>query len=243
VRVAVTGRTPGLVDRCEVLFSGEPSGSPQRVPALGETCIVSGRLVEVPDSQRVEIATESGFRQTVATGFGRAAAAGSRPGAAPLECGFRTFLRTDALGVGEHLLFVECVTMDGVRFRGEGPPFRLTILDSRREDRGRAHGFIDEVRVGARTVGPDHSPIDAPPGSVVVLRGWIIEERTQTSGAVAFMLVNGRPLPAAYGFERPDVADVYGAAALRSGFVGRIDVDSLADDRVDVRIAVLTDQT
>jgi hypothetical protein len=241
MQAAVTGRTQGAVDRCEPLFSHEPYGSSHRSAALGETCIVSGWLDEVSDVARVEIVADSGYRQIAVSGFARPEIAGDPPDTAPRDCGFRAFLRADSLGIGDHHLHVECVTASGERFRGDGPPFRLSIRDARAE-RPRADGFIDEVRIGRRQLERNDLPIDAPLGSVVVLSGWIVDEGARAAGACAFMLVDGRPVPTVYGFERPDVAKLHGSAALRSGFVGRIDVDSLAGELVAVRLAVLSRQ-
>ncbi len=192
--------------------------------------------------QRIEVVADSGYRQIAVSGFARPEINGGLPDTAPRDCGFRAFLRADSLGVGGHDLYVECVTASGERFRGDGPPFRLSIRDARDGERPRADGSIDEVRIGRRQIERGDAPIDAPVGSVVVLSGWIVDEGTRAAGACAFMLVNGRPVPTAYGFERPDVAKLHGSAALRSGFVGRIDVDSLAGDRVAVRLAVVSRQ-
>jgi hypothetical protein len=242
MQAAVTSRTRGAVDRCELLFSHEPYGSAHRSPAPGETFIVSGWLGHVANVQRIEVVVDSGYRQIAVSGFARPEHAGALPDTAPRDCGFRAFLRADSLGVGEHDLVVECVTASGERFRGDGPPFRLSIREMRGGGRPRADGSIDEVRIGRRKIERKDAPIDAPVGSVVVLSGWIVDGETRAAGVCAFMLVDGRPVPTVYGFERPDVAEAHGSAALRSGFVGRIDVDSLAGDRVAVRVAVLSRQ-
>ncbi len=83
-------------------------------------------------------------------------------------------------------------------------------------------------------------PVSIPFSGEFVVAGWAIDERNQTVAADIDVVIGGKPYPAFYGLDRPDVDSYFGVAAYRaSGFVVRLSGETVGRGMTHLSLRIL----
>ncbi len=231
--------TPGIVDSCEGLLTPCEVRDGKATVVRGDLYVVSGWIYCERPIKSVTIfagdlplgAAEFGFpRPDVADALGKPDAK---------SCGFRALITTADLDLGDHTLSIECSTDDGAWYRGAHDSLTLSVARAPKTGTDFARGHIDTITIAETVVYPGPLPVALVPGDVAIVQGWVLTD-TNEAGAAAALLIDGKIVPALYGFERPDLAELFGESARHCGFIGKIDVDSAVTANAELMMGVLS---
>jgi len=227
----------GSIDAVEFLALDDDSDA--AAGQVGDVLVVRGWAHQPGATPVFTIVVDDSAEHPITAGISRPDVAAAIDDPKAVDSGFAASVPTIDLADGEHAIAI-VASGDGSRTEVARTRFHVSAavpLGHGEKCQGWIDSWTDEEGRSEPILGA--APVRVSRHQVVRIEGWVADTVSQSPGVAAFALIGEHVVQAAYGFERPDVAEMLGEHHAYSGFAASFPGSYAGPDGTTVRLVLL----